>query len=405
VARFHPFLGATATYLSDTSGSGVDQEGNPVYQSAYGFSGMFGVTGSHLWPHSELDVDYHGYYRDYSESSLGLGRGLDNSLNLSLQHQLSPRLSFTLTENLARIRGSYSLPLGNLYGGGTSAFNPLYNALTANDLLLTPTLTSVSVARVVYQMTERLSVSAGGTGIISRQHLTETIGANGYVADGDIAYRLTRYQTVSFGYSFTHFDYKGQFGGSDMHGIGLSYSLRLGRYWELGATAGLSRAETVGDTTVTLDPVLAQLLGFDTVFERVHDVFYMPSGAFHLTRSFRRANWSANYERSVVAGAGLYTTSTYETAASTYSYSGLRRLTLDAGGGYYRYSPLDQSLGRYRAFGLSGGFTMPVGKGFSSVGRIDWRHYAISSSNVDRQGYTASLGFSWSPGSYPVSIW
>lgn len=402
-ARLTPYLGVTGIYYSDVTGTAVDALGSPIYQPGYGVSAMFGITGTHKWSRSELDLEYHGYYTDFTQ--VNQERGFDNSLNLTFQHQLRPRLSLTLTENLARVRRPYSLPLGMLYGGGTSGFNPLYNGLTANNLLNAPTLASVSGARLAYQLTARWSVSAGGTGIVSRQNLTQTIGVNGYVADGDIAYRLSRYQTISFGYSFTHFGYVGQFGQTDIHGVGLSYSVRLGRYWELGASAGVSRAESLGDLAVTLDPVLAQLLGFDTVFEKVHDVFYMPTGALHLTRSFRHSSWTANYSRSVIGGQGLYTTSTYETAALSYSYWGLRRLSLDAGAGYFRYSALNESLGRYRSFGASGGFSVPMGKGFSSIGRIDWRHTSVSDSLVDRQSSIASLGIAWSPRGYPVSLW
>jgi hypothetical protein len=392
VARLHPFLGVTGTYFG----------GGGPYPDSYGISGMFGVTGAHTWAHSVLSVDYHGFYREFTNGTLP--SGLDNSVSLSFQHQLSERLSLSLNESLSRIRNGFSLPVGGLYGGGT-AFNPLYNALTANGLTMTPTLASVGGAQIVYQATERLSVSAGGSGILSRQYFTQTIGANGWIANGDVAYRLNRYQTISFGYSFSHFGYVGQVGQSDMHTFGLSYSIRIGRYWEFGATGGVTRSESLGQTEVALDPILAQLLGFNTVLENVHDVFYMPSGALHLTRAFHHGSWSANYNRSVVGGAGLFSTASYETAGSAYSYWGLRRVNLDAGAGYYRFSAMGQSIGLYRAFGVSAGFSIPMGRGFSSIGRFDTRHYAVSNSQAAGNSYNASFGFSWSPDSYPVSLW
>jgi hypothetical protein len=100
----------------------------------------------------------------------------------------------------------------------------------------------------------------------------------------------------------------------------------------------------------------------------------------------------------------LYGTSTYENAGSIYTYSGLRRLSLNAGVGYYRFLPFAQSLGDYHAYGVSGGFGVPMGKGFSWVGRIDWRHYFFADSKV-RGFYNASAGIAWRPGGIPVQLW
>ncbi len=387
-----PFLGTTGIYDSEYGGAG------------YGVTGMFGVTGSHVWPRTVLDVDFHGYYRNYADYAGG--NGLDVSLNLGFQRQLTSRLSLSLYEDLARVRSIFSLPLSGLYGGG-GYYNPLYSALTSNALLETPTLASVSGAQLVYRATARWSFSIGGTGMVSRQHATETLGMNGYGANASAAYRLNRYQTISFNYSFGRFTYKGQFGATDLHSAGAGYSVRLGRYWEFAATGGFSRVASLRDVAVTLDPVYAELLGYSVVFQKENDVFYMPYGTAILTRSFRHSSWVTSYDRSVVAGTGLYPTSNYQSAGTAYSYSGLRRLGLQAGAGYSQYSILaqQQSLGNYHSFGLGGGFTYTIARGFSSVGRLDWRWYSVTGSSLDRRGYYASFGLAWSPGAYPVGLW
>jgi hypothetical protein len=389
-----PYLGVTGVFLSNSEGFYGVQNSDP----GYGVSGVFGITGSRGWSHGELDVDYHGSYQKYVPDRQQ--NGLDNSLNLGIKQQLTPHLSLSLTEDVSRVRNFFALPMGTLYGGGTSGFNPLYNALAGSGLTNGPSLASVSGA-LTYQLTARLSASAGGTGIVSREEITpQAVGANGWVASGDIAYRLTRYQTLSFGYSFTHFDYVGQFGQADIHGFDLSYALRLGRFWELAASAGVSRSETVGEV---LDPVLAQLLGVAAVLVRTDNVSYMPTGSARLTRSFHHAQWSANYDRTVLGGGGFYTSSTYESAGSTFNYSGLRRISLDAGAGYYRFASLSQGLGRYHSFGFSGGFGVPMGMGFSWFGRIDWRHYSLAGSQ-DQASYNASLGIAWRPSRLPFSL-
>lgn len=391
-----PYLGVTGLYLSNSSGFYGYQNAAP----SYGASGLFGITGIHVWSHTELDLDYHGSYRNYIPNRQD--NGLDNSLNLTLKHQLTPHLSLTVTEDLARVRSFYGLPLSSLYGGGGAGFNPLYSALTGSSLTMTPSLASMGGVRMTYLITGRLSVSAGGSGIFSRQQISgTTVGSNGAVASGDIAYRLTRYQTISGGYSFTHFDYTGRFGQTDIHGLNLNYSLRLGRYWELEASGGVSRSESVGEV---LDPILAQFLGVPAVYVQTHGISYMPTGSVLLTRSFHHSQWKANYDRMVLAGGGLYTTSTFENLGSTYTYSGLRRVSLDGGVGFYRFSSLNQAPGHYYAYGVSGGFGVPLGMAFSCVGRIDWRHYYLSGI-PERGAYNASLGIAWRPGRLPASLW
>jgi hypothetical protein len=403
LARIVPFVSATADYNSDLGPYTLGPGGRPIYDAGFGVIGTVGVTGSHSWEHSVLDLDYRGTYRDYAD--FPEERGLDNSLDLAFSHQLSSRLSITLSEEFARTHSIESLPLGGLYSGGMPGYNSLYNALTANSLLTTPALASVSAARLVYQRTARLSFSVGASAIVAREQAQQTIGANGYIGSADLAYRVSRYQTLSVAYNFTHFTYLGQLGTTNMHGVVLGYSARLGRYWELQAAGGATRVASLRNVTVDLDPALAQLLGESVLFQKTNSVFYMPNGSLHLTRSFRHSSWMAGYDRSVVAGNGLYTTSGYETVASTYTYSGLRRLSLQAGAGYYRLSAMTQGLGNYRSFGASGGFGYRLAKGFSTVGRIDGRRYYVLNSLFDRNGYIATFGFSWNPGEYPLAIW
>ena len=402
-ARLVPFLSATGSYDSGMGGTTVNPQGQTVYAGSYGVEGDFGITGAHTWEHSVLDLAYRGVYRDYTNE--GSYNGLDNSLDIGFHHQLTSRLGIVLGEDFARTRSSFSLPMAGLYESGTGGFNPIYNALTAENVLATPTLASVSDVRLVYQHTARLSVSVGATGIVSRQHAQETLGVNGYVASADVAYRLSRYQTIDFNYSYSHFGYLGQLGDTGIHGAGIGYSARLGRYWEASLSGGASRVESLRSVAVTLDPVLAQLLGESVVFAQSRSVFYTPYGAAHLTRSFRHSFWSAGYNRSVVSGNGLYTTSNYEAADTSYFYGGLRRLSLQAGAGFGRTSAITQSLGRSLSYHASAGFGFGITKGFSLVGRIDGYRYSVAGSGLDRTTYRAGMGIAWNPGQYPVALW
>ena len=392
-----PYLGATGAYNSNNEEGYI---GGTSIGPAYGVVGNYGLTGVQTWLHTELDLDFHGYSRNYVPNRHV--NGFENSLNFTLKHEFSPHLSLSLTENLSDVRNFSDLPIGSLYGGQTSGYNPLYNTIAGSSLNLTPTLASVVGARATYQMTARLSFSAGGSGIVSRQDLSgTTIGSDGWVASGDIAYRLTRYQTISAGYAFTHFVYTGRFGTTDIHSFNLGYALRIGRSWELALNGGVSRSEILGEI---LDPSLAALLGVPAVFVVSYDVSYAPTASAALTRSFHHATWSANFDHLSLGAGGLYGVSTYEHGGTLYTYSGVRRLDLTLGGGYYRFVPFQQALAGYHAIGASGGFSVHLGRGFSWVGRIDWRDYTFTT-GLRRNSYFSTFGIAWRPGRGPVSLW
>ncbi len=388
-----PFLGVTGLYDSNNIG-GFN------LGPAYGVMGTYGVMGDHHWSHGELDLDYHGSYRNYVPNR---GRnGFDNILDIAIKQQVTPHLSLSLTEDLSDVRNFYALPIGTLYGGQGLGGNPLYSAISGSSLSSTPTLASVGGARLAYQINARLSVSAGGSGIITRQKLPgQTVGSDGWVASGDIAYRLTRYQTISVGYDFTNFEYAGRYGTTDIHTFNLNYAVRVGRNWEIALAGGFSRIEVLGEV---LDPALAELLGIPYIYIQTYSVSYTPTESAHLTRTFRHATWAAGFDHTVLGAGGLYGASTYEHGGSTYNYSGLRRVNLNVGGGYYRFVPFGDPKAGYHALGASGGFVVPLRGGFSWVGRVDWRHYFFAKS-VQQDSYYATLGISWRPGRVPVSIW
>jgi len=393
-----PYLGVTGAYNTNNE---LGYLGGTSLGPAHGVVGNYGLSGVQEWSHTELDLDFHGFYRYYVPTRDQ--NGFDNSLALTLKHQLSPHLSITLTENLSDVRSFYALPFGTLYGSGESGgYNPLYNTISGSGLDSTPTLASVGGARMTYQMSARLSFSAGGSGIISRQKLPQgTVGSDGWVANGDIAYRLTRYQTISAGYSFTHFSYTGQFGTTDLHALNLSYAVRIGRAWEFSLTGGVSRSEILGEV---LDPFLAELLGVPAVLVKQYNVSYAPNVSVLLTRSFHHSIWSATYDHLVLGAGGLYGVSTDDHAGSLYTYSGVRHVDLNIGCGYYRYVPFQHAIAGHHALSASTGFGVHLGMGFSWIGRVDWRDYVFTNGQR-RNTYYATLGIAWRPGRGPVSPW
>ena len=400
LANLRPFVTLNGIYDSGLTGT-TDPLGR--LSSAYGVESTFGLSANHAWKRSSLALEYRGAFRHYSKNTYY--DGMDNNLRLTYLREFSSRLSLQVDQSASRAQHPFSLPFSTYYSSGLYNYDPTYTGLAANDLVDAPTTVLMSRARMVYQYTARMSVSFAGSGFMVRRENQGLVGTSGYMASGDVAYRLSRYQTISFDYSFGHFDFQRIFGQSDMHGVGVNYSVRLGRRWEVSLAAGGMRVESLSLGKVALDPQVAQLLGQGYGISKRYFTNYLPRYGAHLTRAFRRASMSLGYDRSVLPGNDLFKTSVSESANAGFSYVGLHRWRFDAGVGYGQYSALTQSLGRYRNLFGSANFAYQLGKGVSAVGRFDGRRYAIQGTGLDRTYYRAQLGFAWSPGDYPLALW
>jgi hypothetical protein len=401
LASLRPFITLNTIYDNGLAGT-TDPLGR--LSSAYGVESTFGLKINRSWKQSSLALDYRGAFRHYSRSTYY--DGMDNDLQLTYKRQFTPRLSIQVDEGASRVQHPFSMPISTYYSSGLTTYDPTYSGLTVNELTDTPTTVLMSKARVVYQLSARLSASVAGNGFVVRRETPGLIGTSGYTASGDIAYRLSRYQTVAVEYYFGHFDFQNLYGQSDMHGIGVSYAVRLGRRWEASVTAGGMRVESLALGQVQLRPEIAQLLGRSYGISKRYYANYMPRFGAHLTRAFKHASVSAGYDRSVLPGNDLFRTSASESYNLGFSYAGLQRWRFDTGLGYTRYSALaQQALGRYHNVFGSAAFSYRLGKGLSAIGRVDGRRYSIQTANLERTYYRGQLGVAWSPGDYPLSLW
>jgi len=383
--------------------TGLNAQGNVPRGDAYGVQATFGVTGSRSWQHSLVDLDYRGSYRHYSTNSFY--DGMDHSLTLGFKRYLSDRTHIELDVRASRYQRAFSLPLAGYYNSGFGSYDPSYTGLTTNNLFDSPTLALQSTGRIVHQRSARLSFSAAATGFAIQRRAQALIGSSGYMAMGDVAYRLSRYQTIAFQYNFAHYDFRNSFGQSDMHGVSISYSLRASRNVEIALLGGGIRVESLRLTRVLFDPVVAALLGQAFAVEKFYGVAYMPRIGVRITENFHHSAVSLSYDRSVLAGNGVYTTAGYELASVGYSYLGIRRASLQGGVNYQRYSALTQNLGRYRNFSAGVGFGYHLSHGLSLIGRADARRYYVNNSPLNRIYGRVLVGFSWSPGDYPLALW
>lgn len=396
--RLRPYISLDGVYDSNLATVSIDQQGQMPTGGAFGAEARFGITGSHTWKRTELDLDYRGSFRHYTQKSYY--DGMDNSLTLSVRHQASRRVRFELEENATRAQRAFFLPAS--LGTG---YDSMASGLAGNELFDTPTSVLMSTGRLIYQRTARLSFSATGSGFFVRRRSQALVGLNGYLTTGDLAYRLSRYQTIGVDYTYIRFDFTHQFGASDVHGVSLNYAVRLSRRWELALRAGGYRVETQQLVRVQLDPVIASIFGESTGIEAYHRITYLPHYEAHLTRGFRRGSWALGYTRTVMPGNGVYLTSGFESAQTSLTYNGLRKVSLQGGVNYGSYSSVSRTIGKYRSYTAGGGASVKLNRVMSLIARVDGRRYEAGNLLLQRTAYRAVLGLAWSPGDYPLAIW
>jgi len=346
-----------------------------------------------------VGLDYRGSYHHYAKNSFY--NGTEQSLSLIYNKQITRHLSYSLREAAGLYNRNFDI------GRGVQLLDPNFSNLPTNEVFDGRTLYVMTMADVTYNKSARLSFNFGGDGFLIRRRSSSLYGVTGYRARGDMAYRTSRYATSGFVYDFSHYEYTKGFGGSDIHTVQLVQSFRLGRYWELGMRGGGSRVETLGLTQVTLDPVIAAIIGRSTGIEAIYRINWVPSANVILTRSLHQASLSFAFQTGVTPGNGVLLTSREQNATSSFTYTGIRKLNIGFNGGYSTYSSLAQNIGKYSGYLGGGGLTYNLTRSVHVVTRYDYRHYGVGQQQGAflRNTYRASIGLGFSPGDIPLSLW
>src|SRR5207302_9126809 len=128
--------------------------------------------------------------------------GTDQFLNMAYSHQLKRHITLDLKETA----GIVSL------ANGEFAYVPLSNtdlfAVPANELFDNRTQFLQSRLDLVWQKTARWPFAFGGEGFLVRRRSLALAGLNGYSGRANVAYRLSRRQTLSGNYEYTSFDFQ-----------------------------------------------------------------------------------------------------------------------------------------------------------------------------------------------------
>jgi hypothetical protein len=390
---FRPYINLSALYNNGLGlGNGSLSGGN-----LGGAEAAVGVYGYHGWKRTVLGLNYHGDYRRYSSKTSY--DGTSQMIMLGLTHELSRKLVISFREGA----GTYTQNTGIL--GTFGFYDPTFAQIPHNELLDNRTDYMSTMGDVTYRKSSRLSFNFGVTQFLVRRQLSSLYGVTGVSTRADAAYRLSRGSTIGVDYLFTHYSFSKAFGSADMHSVGVDYSVRLSRGWELGLRAGVLRVETLAAGIVAVDPVIAAIIGQSSVYRAFYSIKSAPTYSVQLQRGFRHASLTASYQHGVTPGNGVYLTSQQDTASGEYSYTGMRNWSLSVRTYYSEMASIGQQISNYSTIGAGGGATRSINsRNMFLTFRFDERRY-LAGASFHRNAYNASVGFAYSPGDVPLRLW
>jgi hypothetical protein len=399
--NFQPFLSVSASYSSGLSGVAVvDAQGNLANVSSFGVTISGGISGSHSWRHTHIGLDYHAGYTYYSTASNY--NSFNQALGFGLSHQITRHIKFSLRETL----GWFSFNNPNVGLTQTVPFDPSQSAIPTSDFYYTRTIFSSTMADLVIQKSSRLSFDLGGGLFITRYSSLALYGVTGEDAMGDFQYRLSRSATIGANYSFDHYSFTGILSSSDIHGVAITYAMRLSRTVEFSGYGGFMRAETKFIQSVPVDPNVAALLGFTSTTALVHRINWVPNVSGRLSKTFTRGVVYVAAGETVMPGNGLFLTSRSASVTGGYGYTGLRNWSLGVSVAYFANLSIGNVNGAYG--GIYGSFSMSrsLGHSLSFVTSYAANQYRSPNfTGYNRLIYSASVGMGWSPGNVPLRIW
>jgi hypothetical protein len=389
------FVNATGIYDNGLQPYSVDGKGQLVtVNGLWGTQVSFGAYGVHTFRHARLGLDYQGAYRHYTEKTFY--DGTDHTLALGYTYQKSRRLVFDLRQMAGMITQGASLA-GALPLMTDSLVTP---ASTLFDNRMSYLQSSLDVN---FLKSDRTTVTFGGEGFGIWRKATGLIGMQGYMLHGAVTHRVSRRITLGLGYQHSHYDYPKAFGESDINAYYGTWAAQLSRNWTLSLNAGAYQVEVQGLQRVSVDPQIAALLGVTSTVQTFYQKSMFPQGSVKLDRKFRRADLAFGYQRGVSAGNGVYLTSQLERETASFSYTGIRKWSFSAQGGYSQLKGIGQGLQPYSQIIGNARVTYSITRPIHVFASYDNRHQDIVDA-FHQNSFRASVGISFSPGDVPLSF-
>jgi hypothetical protein len=398
---FRPYLEVTGVYDTGLAGVAVvNAAGDLADQTSEGVEITAGISGSHSWRHTRVGLDYRGSFRHYTQKTFY--DGTDQSLMLGITHQFTRHVSLSMRETA----GIFSRDFGLVGLPQTAGYDPNTSVIPTTDFYDNRVIYLDTQADLVVQKTARLSFDLGGDGFLIRRRSSALYGVTGAMARADVQYRWTRRTTVGALYTYTHYDFTGILGGSDMHTIALSYATALSRWWELSGFAGISRVESRFVQDVPLSPAVQALLGFAVGPRLTYSVSYLPNIQARLSRTFPTGVAYITGERTITPGNGLFLTSHMTDVNLGYTFTGLRRWSFGANAGYAAAQSMGNLVGKYRT--ATGGFTVSrqISRSVHALMAVSARKYSSPDfPKYNRPVYDVRIGLGFTPGDVPLRVW
>jgi hypothetical protein len=398
---FRPYLEITGVYDTGLSGvSVVDAQGDLANASAYGIEFTGGISGTHSWKHTSIGLDYRGTVRHYNQATYY--DGTEQTFMLGLTHQFTRHIILTLRETA----GIFSWGSGLLGLPQSIGYDPNSPAIPTADFYDNQTLFMTTEAALTIQKTARLSFNFAGDGYLVRRRSSALYGVTGASARGDLQYRLTRRTTVGAMYSYTHYDFIGILGGTDMHSGVLTYATALSKNLEFSGYAGFARVENRFEQLVPLAPPIQALLGITAAPALSYSVTYLPNVQARLARTFPKGVAYVTGSRMIMPGNGLFLTSSSTNLLGGYTFTGLRRWSFGASGGYMAMQSLGNVVGRYDSAMAGLTASRQITRALHALVSARWTRYGSPEfKNYNRPVYDVRIGLGFTPGDVPLRIW
>jgi len=396
------FAGVMGTVDSGLTGFQLDADGNIANATVQGVDGYAGVYGSKSIRRGSFGINYVGHYRHYSGPLSEFFNGIDQTVSVFLSRQVTRRSNFSVNASGTTTNRPFGMPM---MAGGANPF--LNNLFAPTGEIFDNRIYFASLGgEYVLQKSARLSFALSGSGFITRRMGGVLFGVNGAHTSANVAYRLSRRQTLSLGYQFLTFNFTRNFGNTYGHGAFGGYSLQVGRKLQISTQVGAMRLETLGVTQRSIDPVLAALLGFNSVSEVFYSKTWMPTLQGVVSYKVNRLHdLSFNANLMAIPGNGIINTARMSSVGGNYAYTGIRNWGLSFNASYMTMSSMigpNQKFSMYQN-ALNGSRRLS-GSVFFSVSAGQRKFLSSTTNAFQRNSYFGTVGVTWSPREVPVSI-
>lgn len=401
VATFRPFVSARGIVDNAFTAITLDPNGEATEQSLRGYIINGGVYGSKQFKRSAVTVSGTVGYLSFRRASTF--SGWNGQAVVGFSQQLGKRAVFNTTNMI----GSWNRSFGLGFGVTTPVqeIDPALDADLNDDVFDTRIRFINNSNSLSYAFTPRWSASLNG-GFFRTDRSRGLISVRGTNASGDIAYRLTRRQTLSASYGYTEFNYDDRYGNTFMQTIGVSYGWDLGNNWVMNLGAQGFRLEIDGLQTVQISPEIAAIIGQRVGLETFYRVNYFPGFSARVTKSFRKMSASVAARRTIFPGNGLLRTSRFDNISAFYSYTGIRKWNFGARVGYTERENLVGFNANFRNYfgGTSVGYQLFPTLQLNAGAMYRDVRSTTSDRDFSRNGWRFTFGISFSPGDIPLAL-